>query len=242
MSGQKKRHVRRLIPTGVGIHVFLYGLACGIAAGATRISEFPEEATSLGVIVFVNFTLGLWLSIKVTGAILSFVARWSHSLAYRADQLMARIEVEGVTLTRVTRFSIGMTLVHLRVFIFAYCAFNIVFWTAITTISGIQLIVESQTGIHWVKGDPAVTALVPLMGLAIVLVSLCYQAGYLLWLDRVMDRLERWLDAQEIPASHEVKPLDVGFGALLNKNLRRLDVFAHRFLGQKRSLVTVNVG
>ena len=91
MNRQIWATVNKMSP--VDLRLVLYGVVCGPLICSLRLGESTEEATALGIAVFVQTTFGIWLGLKPCRFWIHIAENRLNSLTGRLDALISRLNL-----------------------------------------------------------------------------------------------------------------------------------------------------
>ena len=190
----------------VDIRVVLYGVAIGLAVGATQLSVSAERATALGLAVAIEYSVGLWLATKIWFASFPALFQWldkrlssqSERLAKLRDRADKLIQNRALQLDQSAssadprRRDPSAVAVRLAI----WCILLIPFGITSFTIGAITAIMDMGLDIHsTVVHVPAM-----IVGAALTSIGIAIPTLNSLLIDRRLTMLENELDSVLDPA------------------------------------------
>ena len=89
MFSQVWAAVNNAVP--VDIRLIFYGAICGLVIGSLKLGESIDEATALGIAVFVQVTIGVWSGLRLCRFWIQFVESRLNSLTGRLESLISQL-------------------------------------------------------------------------------------------------------------------------------------------------------
>ena len=200
--------------------MMFYGLVSGVGIGAFRLGESVEEATALGIAVFIQITVGVWLGLKITIFLLHIFQNRLHLLVNRMQALESRSRTEyGTSEYRES----GWVAARAWVAIVMVCICITLLGTLVFTMGAVSAVFDFRVDIH-----PPVVYLVKLAaGGGIALLGLVGSYVYLWGVWRTVTRWERQLD---LVASADGLALNT---QQCDKAISNLDSLVYKATGQR---------